>query len=231
MPKIMSISIGKSHARAIAVLLAPMSGVSDEPFREIAACHAVPGSSSRRWLQAASLVESASDMVRRAEGAAACFPFAIQLAGREAVLDGGGCAHRAGSRRRHHRHQYGLPGAPGDRRPFGLGLMRDLDHALTSDRGHGRSGARAGHAQDAARLGCELAQCAGACAPRRGGRRADGHGPWPHALPVLWRQGRLAGHCRGQARRSSIPLIANGDVHERRGCARDACRSRAPMAS
>ena len=54
----------------------------------------------------------------------------------------------------------------------GSALMRDLDHALGADRGDRRRGSRAGHAQDAARLGRSHHQCAGARPPRRSGRRA-----------------------------------------------------------
>ena len=54
----------------------------------------------------------------------------------------------------------------------GSALMRDLDHALTLIEATVGAVARAGDAEDAARLGRPLAQRAGARAPRRSRRRA-----------------------------------------------------------
>ena len=80
----------------------------------------------------------------------------------------------------------------------GSALMRDLDHAVEIDRGDDIGGESAGDAEDAARLGRSLAQRAGTGAPRRGGRRADDFGAWPHALPVLQGRRRLGRGARGQ---------------------------------
>ena len=73
----------------------------------------------------------------------------------------------------------------------GSALMRDLDHALTLIEATVACGLGAGDAEDAARLGRPLDQCAGTRAPRRAGRRADDHRPWPHPLPVLQGPRRL----------------------------------------
>ena len=94
----------------------------------------------------------------------------------------------------------------------GSALMRDLDHALSLDRGHGRRVSGAGDAQDAARLGRPLDQRARARAPRRGGGRAADHRAWPHPLPVLQGPRRLGGGARRQGRASTIPVVVNGDI-------------------
>ena len=81
----------------------------------------------------------------------------------------------------------------------GSALMRDLDHALTLDRGDRRRRAGAGDAEDAARLGSRQHQRAGTRAPRGSRRRQADHRAWPHPLPVLRRQRRLVGGARGEA--------------------------------
>src|SRR5690349_5438942 len=65
------------------VLLAPMSGVSDAPFRELA-YRTGAGLVVSEMVASRELVEARGDMVRRAQGAGRIEPFAIQLAGREA---------------------------------------------------------------------------------------------------------------------------------------------------
>ncbi len=60
----------------------------------------------------------------------------------------------------------GCPAKHVANRQSGSALMRDLDHALTPDRGDRRRGHGAGHAEDAARLGRSLDQRAGARARR-----------------------------------------------------------------
>ena len=78
----MSISIGDIKLRN-RVLLAPMSGVSDRPFREIAdLCKA--GLVVTEMVASRELAAERADMVRRAERPVAGSLFAVQLAGREA---------------------------------------------------------------------------------------------------------------------------------------------------
>ena len=92
-----------------------------------------------------------------------------------------------------------------------------------ADRGDGRRGRGAGDAEDAAGLGRPLDQRAGACAPRRAGRRAPDHRAWPHALPVLQGPRRLGGGARGQGARRD-PVVVNGDICQLRRCRRGARR-------
>lgn len=64
------------------IFLAPMSGVTDEPFRVLA--HQLgAGLVVSEMVASEQLVRARPDMVRRAKGAGALRPFVIQLAGRE----------------------------------------------------------------------------------------------------------------------------------------------------
>jgi tRNA-dihydrouridine synthase B len=77
----MSIQIGSFRLKN-RVLLAPMSGVTDEAFRTIAAyCGA--GLVVSEMVASEELVRSRPDMLRRARGHKRVSPFVIQLAGRE----------------------------------------------------------------------------------------------------------------------------------------------------
>jgi tRNA-dihydrouridine synthase B len=77
----MSIQIGSIRLKN-RVLLAPMSGVTDEAFRKIAA-HCGAGLVVSEMVASEELVRSRPDMVRRARGHKRISPFVIQLAGRE----------------------------------------------------------------------------------------------------------------------------------------------------
>ena len=78
----MSINVGAIRLRN-RVLLAPMSGVSDRPFREIAdECRA--GLVVTEMVASHELAKERADMVRRAERPPPGSLFAVQLAGREA---------------------------------------------------------------------------------------------------------------------------------------------------
>src|SRR5262245_16728229 len=70
-------------ALANPVFLAPMSGVSDCPFRFVANHHGA-GLVFSEMVASEDLVKSRPDMQRRATGAGRISPLAIQLAGREA---------------------------------------------------------------------------------------------------------------------------------------------------
>lgn len=64
-----------------AVIVAPMSGISDLPFRRAAArCDA--GMVVSEMVASEELARARPDVVRRAAGDGAVFPFVVQLAGR-----------------------------------------------------------------------------------------------------------------------------------------------------
>ena len=179
------------------VFLAPMSGITDEPFRLRAYRHGA-------GLVVSEMVAS-GELAKGRQGTRHPYPPFRPACPHGAACrprgpsHGRGRAHRGGRGRRHHRHQHGLSGQEGDRRLFRLGAdARPRPRGLADRRGDRRR-RRAGHGEDAARLGRGDAQRAAACPPRRAVGREDGDGPWPHALPVLPGQGRLAGDRPHQA--------------------------------
>ena len=114
------------------VLLAPMSGVTDAPFRRLAASLGaglvVSEMTACAALAGAGRSAQARMARRRIEDHGAGL-HVVQIVGREAGGMGEGARIADGGRRGDHRHQHGLSRAGGDRRPFGSALMRDLDHA------------------------------------------------------------------------------------------------------
>ena len=91
-----------------------------------------------------------------------------------AAIRSGWARRRARGRRRRggHRHQHGLPGEARDRRLCRLGAdARSRPRAPRIIAATVAAVRRAGHRQDAARLGRGPPQRAGACRPRRGARR------------------------------------------------------------
>ena len=77
----MCIKIGPIETRN-RVFLAPMSGVTDEPFRTVAHENGA-GLVVSEMVASEELVKARPDMLRRALGAESLSPFVIQLAGRE----------------------------------------------------------------------------------------------------------------------------------------------------
>jgi nifR3 family TIM-barrel protein len=124
----MSISIGPVRTKN-RVFLAPMSGVTDTPFRELAH-QAGAGLVVSEMVASEELVRSRPDMVRRATGAGKIGPFVIQLAGREArwMAEGARVAQDLGADVID--INMGCPARQVTGGLSGSALMRDLDHAL-----------------------------------------------------------------------------------------------------
>jgi tRNA-dihydrouridine synthase B len=125
----MSITIGNIKTRN-RVFLAPMSGVTDEPFRTSA--HAAGASLVVSEMVASEeLVRERPDMMRRARGAKNIYPFVMQLAGREAkwMSEGTRVAQDMGADIID--INMGCPARQVTGGLSGSALMRDLDHAIT----------------------------------------------------------------------------------------------------
>ena len=111
------------------VLLAPMSGITDLPFRQqvkrLGAGLVISEMTASR-----ELVRGRADMVRKIAAHAAAGPLAIQLAGREArwMRAGARIAQESGARLID--INMGCPSRQVTRGATGSALMRDLDHAL-----------------------------------------------------------------------------------------------------
>jgi tRNA-dihydrouridine synthase B len=125
----MSIQIGPIKTRN-RVFLAPLSGVTDEPFRAVAHAHGA-GLVVSEMVASEELVRARPDMVRRARGAEKLKPFVIQLAGREArwMTEGTKVAQDLGADIID--INMGCPARQVTGGLSGSALMRDLDHALT----------------------------------------------------------------------------------------------------
>jgi nifR3 family TIM-barrel protein len=125
----MSIQIGPIKTRN-RVFLAPLSGVTDEPFRAIAHTHGA-GLVVSEMVASEELVRARPDMVRRARGGEKLKPFVIQLAGREAhwMTEGAKVAQDLGADIID--INMGCPARQVTGGLSGSALMRDLDHALT----------------------------------------------------------------------------------------------------
>ena len=125
----MNIPIGSIKTRN-RVFLAPLSGVTDEPFRAVAHAHGA-GLVVSEMVASEELVRARPDMVRRARGADRLKPFVIQLAGREArwMAEGAKVAQDLGADIID--INMGCPARQVTGGLSGSALMRDLDHAVT----------------------------------------------------------------------------------------------------
>jgi tRNA-dihydrouridine synthase B len=111
------------------VLLAPMSGVSDLPFRRIAQ-RLGAGLVVSEMVASEELVRQRADVVRRAQGRELS-PFAIQLVGREAHWMAEGARIVEGLGADIVDINMGCPAREVTGKLSGSALMRDLDHALS----------------------------------------------------------------------------------------------------
>ena len=125
----MGIKIGNIETRNN-VFLAPMSGVTDEPFRAIAH-EAGAGLVVSEMVASEELVRERPDMMRRARGHKKLSPFVMQLAGREAkwMSEGTRVAQDMGADIID--INMGCPARQVTGGLSGSALMRDLNHALT----------------------------------------------------------------------------------------------------
>ncbi len=125
----MGISIGPITTRN-RVFLAPMSGVTDEPFRVTAHEHGA-GLVVSEMVASEELVNARPDMLRRALGAESLSPFVIQLAGREAhwMSEGARIAQDMGADVID--INMGCPAREVTGGLSGSALMRNLDHATS----------------------------------------------------------------------------------------------------
>ena len=118
-----------SHQLPNPVLLAPMSGVSDLPFRRLA--HSLgAGLVVSEMVASEELVRERPDAVRKAEGRD-LKPFVIQLAGRESHWMAEGARVAAGLGADIIDINMGCPAREVTGKLSGSALMRDLDHAVS----------------------------------------------------------------------------------------------------
>ena len=111
------------------VFLAPMSGVSDQPYRKIAARFGA-GLVVTEMVASAELVEKREDVLRRTRSASSSSPFVIQLAGREAQWMAEAARISEGLGADIIDINMGCPARQVTGSLSGSALMRNLDHAL-----------------------------------------------------------------------------------------------------
>lgn len=119
-----------SHAIEIPTVLAPMSGVTDLPFRRQAQRFGA-GMVVSEMVASDALAAGRRDMIRKAALDASLKPCVIQLAGRQAhwMAEGARIAEDAGAEVID--INMGCPARQVTKGLSGSALMRDLDHALT----------------------------------------------------------------------------------------------------
>ena len=174
------------------VVLAPMSGVSDLPFRR-AVFNFGAGLVVSEMVASEELVRARPDVVRRAAGGQDDTPFMMQLAGRQAhwMAQGAQLAEAAGADIID--INMGCPSRQVTGQLSGSALMRDLDHALRLI--EATVGATSKPVTLKMRLGWDHNnQNAPELAVRAESRRgSNGHRPWPYPQPVLYGHSRLDG--------------------------------------
>lgn len=204
----MSIQIGPIKTRN-RVFLAPLSGVTDEPFRAVAHAHGA-GLVVSEMVAGEELVRARPDMVRRARGAEKLKPFVIQLAGREArwMTEGAKVAQDLGADIID--INMGCPARQVTGGLSGSALMRDLGHALTLIE------ATVQAARVPVTLKMRLGWDAGTINAPELARRAEASGVQMITVHGRTRCQFYGGKADWRAIRAvrdaiSIPLIANGD--------------------
>jgi tRNA-dihydrouridine synthase B len=204
----MSIKIGNIKTRN-RVFLAPMSGVSDEPFRK--AAHVTgAGLVVSEMVASEELVRERRDMVRRAKSAANVYPFAMQIAGREAkwMAEGARVAQDLGADIID--INMGCPARQVTGGLSGSALMRNLDHAISL------VAATVDAAQVPVTLKMRLGWDENSLNAPELARRAEAEGVAMVTVHGRTRCQFYSGKADWRAIRSvreaiSIPLVANGD--------------------
>ncbi len=181
------------------VILAPMSGITDAPFRRLAERHGA-GLVVSEMTACAALVEGQREARTRSEGQGVTI-HVVQLAGCEAhwMAEGARIAEAQGA------HiidiNMGCPSKQVTNGAAGSALMRDPEHAIALI--EATVAAVRVPVTLKMRLGWDHANINAPELARRAEsrRRSHDHRAWPHPLPILYRRGRLAGGARGEAGR------------------------------
>ena len=183
------------------LILAPMAGVTDKPFRllskRLGAGYAVSEmttSDPRLWRTR----KSRQRLDHEGEPA----PIGVQIAGADPAGARGGRAARGGARRADRRHQHGLSREEGLQRVgrFRVAAGRSAGRANLDRRRAG--GRRARHAEDPHRLEQREPQRRGRSAHRGGFRHRGARRAWPHARHAVHGPGRVRDDRGDQAGRA-----------------------------
>jgi tRNA-dihydrouridine synthase B len=191
------------------VLLAPMAGITDLPFRRLVARFGA-GLVVSEMVASQEMVQARPGTRERAELGAGVEGTAVQIAGREAHWMAEAARLVEGMGARIIDINMGCPAKKVDERLVGLGADARPRPCAAADRGGGGRGEGAGHAQDAARLGRRLPQRAEIA------RRAEAAGVAMITIHGRTRCQFYKGRADWAAIRpvggGAIPVIANGDI-------------------
>ena len=109
-----------SHLLRNRLIVAPMAGVTDRPFRQL--CKRLgAGMAVSEMVTSNSLLYGSAKTARRANHDGEVDPISVQIAGADPQMMAEAARHNVDSRRADHRHQHGLPGQEGVQRDGGLG--------------------------------------------------------------------------------------------------------------
>ena len=186
-------------ALANRVVLAPMSGVTDAPFRRLVS-QLGAGLVVSEMVASDKLVDGRRDARLRAEGQGTDI-HVVQLAGCEAHWMSAATRIAQDSGAAIIDINMGCPGQARDQWAIRLRADARSRSRIVADRGDCRRRNRACDAQDAARLGRSHPQRARARAACGKCRHQVDHRARPHTLSVLQRQSRLERRARGERRR------------------------------
>src|SRR5215203_2750323 len=180
------------------VVLAPMSGITDAPFRRMAA-RLGAGLVISEMTASRDLAEGGREAVLRAEAQGVGI-HVVQLAGCEPywMAEGARIAEATGAAAID--INMGCPARQVTGGQSGSALMRDLDHALTLI--EATVGAVPVPVTLKMRLGWDDRTINAPELARRGGGSADDYGARAHPLPVLQGPGGLDGRARSEGQRS-----------------------------
>ncbi len=180
-------------------LAAPMTGVSDLPFRR-AAARAGATYVATEMVACNEFARGRPDVVRRAAVGEGLPVMVVQLVGREPQWMAKGAKPGDRGRRRYHRPEFRLPRQGSDRRPVRLGPDARPGPGRKPDPRRRRGHRPAGDGQDAPGLGRGLDERRRTGRPGRGGRGQGHHRARAHAQPILQGSRRLDRRRRRQGR-------------------------------
>ena len=192
----MGISIG-SVTLDDPVILAPMSGVSDLPFRRLVK-RLGAGLVVSEMIASEAMIRETRQSMTMAKSCADEQPMAVQLAGCEPRVMAEAAKLNADRGRENHRHKFRLPGEKGGQRACRLRADARRGSCRANPRSNGKGGRPAGHLEDAHRMGRAQPQRAAARSHCRSLRHPHDQRARPHPLPALCRLGRLELHPPGQ---------------------------------